>query len=82
MERELDGTRFRLLGIGVHDLSGQERADPPDLVDIKARKRALAESAIDTLRDRFGKTTVETGYTFGRSRAAEPQQPSDREDEF
>ena len=37
---------------------------------------------LDPVHATFGKTTVETGYTFGRSRAAEPQQPSDREDEF
>ena len=80
--RELDGTRFRLLGIGVHDLSDLDRADPPDLVDIRARKRAQAETAIDSLRDKFGKTAVETGYTFGRGRAAEGQQPSERPEDF
>ena len=82
MARELDGTKFRLLGIGVHDLSDAGRADPPDLVDTGARKRALAEGAIDLLRDKFGKAAVETGYTFQRSKNAEPQQPSDREDDF
>ena len=82
MEKELDGTRYRLLGIGVHDLADVECADPPDLVDVKARKRAQAETAIDTLRDKFGKTTVETGYTFGKGRRADPQQPSEREEDF
>jgi DNA polymerase-4 len=28
----------------------------------------MAEGAIDLLRDKFGKTAVETGYTFGRHR--------------
>lgn len=82
LERELDGTRFRLLGIGVHDLVDSARADPPDLIDERARKRTQAEGAIDRLRDKFGGKVVETGYTFGKSRAAEPQQPSDREDDF
>jgi DNA polymerase-4 len=82
MEKELDGTRYRLLGIGVHDLSDVDRADPPDLVDIKARKRGQAELAIDALRDKFGKTAVETGYTFGRGRVAQQQQPSEREEDF
>jgi DNA polymerase-4 len=72
LEREADGTRYRLLGIGVSHLSDDTRADPPDLIDEKARKRALAEGAIDTLRDKFGRKAVETGYTFGRGRAAEP----------
>ncbi|MGD9912835.1 MAG: DNA polymerase IV [Rhizobiaceae bacterium] len=73
LEKELDGTRFRLLGIGVSDLSDDERADPPDLVDVGSRKRALAEGAIDRLRDKFGKGAVETGYTFGRTRAPAPE---------
>jgi DNA polymerase-4 len=82
LERELDGTRFRLLGIGVHELSDAERADPPDLVNTRSRKQSQAEGAIDRLREKFGGKVVETGYTFGKGRAAEPQQPSDREDDF
>lgn len=66
MERETDGTRFRLLGIGVTDLCDPARADPADLVDLQATRRAAAEAAMDRLRDKFGKTAVETGYTFGR----------------
>ncbi|MBP0440780.1 DNA polymerase IV [Tianweitania sediminis] len=66
LQREMDGTRYRLLGIGVSDLSDDARADPADLVDSSARKRALAEGAMDSLREKFGKTAVETGYTFGR----------------
>src|SRR5690606_4130448 len=50
LKREVDGTAFRLLGIGVSGLTDATRADPPDLVDEKARKRALAETAIDKLR--------------------------------
>lgn len=73
LEREMDGTFYRLLGIGVSDLADDDgRADPPDLVDEKARKRALAEGAIDALRDKFGKKAVETGYTFGKGRDANP----------
>ncbi len=77
LRKETDGTRYRLIGIGVSDLSGSERADPPDLVDVSARKRALAEGAVDLLRERFGKAAVETGYTFGRGRAARPQRGGD-----
>ncbi len=74
LRKEADGTRYRLIGIGVSDLSDDGRADPPDLVDIQARKRALAEGAIDSLRDKFGgKPMVETGYTFGRQRPSRPQ---------
>lgn len=73
LRKETDGTRYRLIGIGVSDLTDAARADPPDLVDMGSRKRALAEGAMDLLRDKFGKAAVETGYTFGRGRNARPQ---------
>ena len=75
LKRETDGTRFRLIGIGVSDLSEPDLADPPDLVDPDAGRRAAAEAAMDKLRDRFGKGTVETGYTFGRTRKKDPPPP-------
>lgn len=68
LDRETDGTRFRLIGIGVSDLSDPALADPPDLVDIQATRRAAAEAAINSLRDKYGKRTVETGYTFGKDK--------------
>ncbi|MCA1403128.1 DNA polymerase IV [Ensifer sp. IC3342] len=68
LEKEVDGTRYRLIGIGVSDLSDPGLADPPDLVDPAATRRAAAEDAINKLRDKFGKTTIETGYTFGQRR--------------
>ncbi|WP_312943745.1 DNA polymerase IV [Agrobacterium sp.] len=64
LEKETDGTKFRLIGIGVSDLSDAHIADPPDLIDQQASRRAAAEAAMDKLRDRFGKASVETGYTF------------------
>jgi len=64
LETEADGTRFRLIGIGVSDLQDEALADPPDLVDQQAQRRAAAESAMDKLREKFGKGSVQTGYTF------------------
>ncbi|ESZ27950.1 DNA polymerase IV [Mesorhizobium sp. L2C084A000] len=75
LRKETDGTKYRLLGIGVSDLSDDDKADPPDLVDIQSRKRAMAEGAIDALRDKFGRKAVETGYTFGKGRDAHPPEP-------
>ena len=72
-KRRLDGTKFRLIGIGVSDLGDGERADPPDLVDPQATKRAIAEGAVDKLRSKFGDKAVETGYTFGQGRPDRPQ---------
>ena len=65
LAKETDGTKFRLIGIGVSDLRDADLADPPDLVDRQAERRAAAEAAMDKLRDKFGKGSVETGYTFG-----------------
>ncbi|MDH4414865.1 MAG: DNA polymerase IV, partial [Rhizobium sp.] len=68
LEKETDGTKFRLIGIGVSDLQDPALADPPDLVDAQAARRAAAEAAMDKLRDKFGKGTVQTGYTFPSKR--------------
>jgi DNA polymerase-4 len=43
-------------------------ADPSDLVDTDATRRAVAETAMDKVRQKFGRDMVETGYTFGTSR--------------
>jgi DNA polymerase-4 len=81
LEKETDGTKYRLLGIGVSDLSDPEKADPPDLVDVLSRKRALAEGAIDSLREKFGRKAVETGYTFGKGAGAHPPEFIERDED-
>ena len=72
LERELDGTKYRLLGVGVSDFVDAERADPLDLIDIDATRRAEAERAMDQLRGKFGEKAVETGYTFGTGNRGKP----------
>ncbi|TPW29476.1 DNA polymerase IV [Martelella alba] len=64
LEKEIDGSKYRLIGIGISDLCDPATADPPDLVDPAATRRAAAENAIDSLRAKFGSSAVETGYTF------------------
>lgn len=61
MEKEADGRRFRLIGIGVSDFSQPELADPQDLLDEGADRRKKAELAMDKLREKYGKTSVELG---------------------
>lgn len=75
LEKELGRDRFRLIGIGVSDLTDAARADPPDLVDPAAARRAVAETAIDKVRQKFGRDIVETGYTFGTSRKIRQADP-------
>jgi DNA polymerase-4 len=59
--REVDGTRFRLIGIGVSALCEADGADFGDLLD---RRTAEAERAIDRLRERFGEDAVFRGLAL------------------
>jgi DNA polymerase-4 len=59
--RETNGTRYRLIGIGV---SGLEPAAPGDFADLIDRRSADAERAIDELRARFGNDAVVKGLVF------------------
>ena len=63
LERETDGTRFRLLGVGLSALVDAAEADPADLVDGRSAK---AEHAMDRLRARFGDDAVVRGLAFER----------------
>jgi len=58
---EADGTKFRLIGVGVSALVA---ADQPDAVDLIEHRAADAEHAIDRVRQRFGPSAVIKGLTF------------------
>ncbi|EFO29317.1 DNA polymerase IV [Roseibium sp. TrichSKD4] len=73
LEKEADGRRFRLLGIGVNDLAPGEQADPQDLVDEQAERRGKAERAMDALKDKFGTEAVELGLTHGVRKKRKPK---------
>jgi DNA polymerase-4 len=62
--REIDGTRFRLIGIGVSNLDEAGKADPVDLVDRQGARSAKAERAIDRVREKFGKAAMVKGLVF------------------
>ncbi|HEY7248486.1 MAG TPA: DNA polymerase IV [Xanthobacteraceae bacterium] len=61
LETQVDGTMFRLIGVGVSSLVAADGAELPDLVD---RRTADAEQAIDRLRERFGNRAVIRGLAF------------------
>jgi DNA polymerase-4 len=71
---EVDGRRYRLIGIGVSEFADPVQADPDDLVDPAAGQRAKAERAVDALREKFGRNSVELGLT----RAADIRPQRDR----
>jgi DNA polymerase-4 len=58
---EVDGTLFRLIGIGVSTLCAADGADFADFID---RRAAEAEQAIDRLREKFGNQAVIKGLAF------------------
>lgn len=61
LAKEADKTAFRLLGIGLTNLSDKGFADPPDMLDPSATRRAEAERAMDRVRARFGDAAIIKG---------------------
>jgi DNA polymerase-4 len=64
LAREIDGTKFRLIGIGLSNLDEAGKADPVDLVDRTDARTAKAEHAIDRVREKFGRAAVVKGLVF------------------
>lgn len=72
LEKEMDGARFRLLGVSTADFVAAEGADQGDLVDGGIGREKAREQAIDSLRDKFGAGAVVRGLAF---RAGAPKRP-------
>jgi DNA polymerase-4 len=65
LRREADGTRYRLLGVGVSNFSAvTDDLGQRDLLETKAHRLADAEPAIDSLRARFGRDAIVRGLAF------------------
>jgi DNA polymerase-4 len=75
LAREIDGTAFRLIGIGVTGIDTADGADPADLLEPLVARKAAAERAIDRVRARFGSDAVVRGKLYGRSRHRGPPEP-------
>ncbi len=67
LAREIDGTAFRLIGIGVSGLDVATDVDPVDLLEPGIARKAAAERAMDRVRSRFGKDAVMRGKLYQRS---------------
>jgi DNA polymerase-4 len=61
LAREVDGTSFRLIGIGASPLLPAGDADQPDLADPDASRHTAAQAAVDALRGRFGQAIIGKG---------------------
>ena len=68
---EADGRKFRLIGVGVGDLSEGGAADPPSLLDPEAKHRAEVERAIDAVRAKLGPKAIGKGR--GRRSISKPE---------
>ena len=68
LAREATGTSFRLLGVGISGLADGDLADPPDMLDPAATRRAEAERAMDRLRAKFGDKSIVKGRGMGQNR--------------
>jgi len=66
----IDGSPYRLIGIGISGFRPLSEADQPDLVEPLRTRRANAERAMDKLKDRYGKSAVGKGRGFETAEAA------------
>ncbi len=62
--REVDGTKFRLIGVGISGLRPGRGQDPIDLIEPKIAKKTAAERAIDNLREKYGENAVISGKLY------------------
>jgi len=69
LAREIDGTAFRLIGIGISGLDDAKGEDPVDLIEPEIARRAAAERAMDRVRSRFGRDAVIRGKLYGRRKS-------------
>jgi len=64
LQREADGTAFRLIGIGVSGIEAADGTDPVDLLEPLVARRAAAERAMDRVRTRFGRAALVRGKLY------------------
>lgn len=81
LAREVDGTAFRLIGIGLSGLAEAKGEDPVDLLEPQIARRAAAERAMDRVRNRFGQEAVIRGKLYDRVKARAAKEPGKSEEE-
>jgi DNA polymerase-4 len=64
------GAKYRLIGIGAAPLAAASLADQGDLADSQTPRRRARQAAIDSLRDRFGKTAIGRGRSLPKTPSA------------
>jgi DNA polymerase-4 len=72
LQREVDGTAFRLIGIGISGIEAAHGSDPADLLEPAVARKAAAERAMDKVRTRFGREALIRGKLYGRKPSRAP----------
>ncbi|ODT68496.1 MAG: DNA polymerase IV [Pelagibacterium sp. SCN 63-23] len=80
LQREADGTAFRLIGIGVSGIEAADGSDPVDLLEPLVARKAAAERAMDRVRTRFGRGAVVRGKLYTSRPEAAPVSEEEAED--
>ena len=60
---QADGTKYRLLGVGLSRLRPAAECDPPSVLDERTSRRTAAEHAMDSVRAKFGDGAIHKGVT-------------------
>ena len=81
LARELDGTAFRLIGIGVSGISAADGIDPVDLIEPGIARRNAAERAMDRVREKYGNDAVIRGKLYERVKARAARETEKRDQE-
>jgi DNA polymerase-4 len=76
LEAECSGLEYRLIGVGVAELMPGSAADPDNLLDPDAGKRARVERALDSVRKRLGDSAIQKGRSL--ESAARRRRDTDR----
>ena len=61
---ECDGTAYRLIGVGLSDLSPPDDAGETYLLDPDARRRAAVEHTLDAVREKLGRDAIAKGRSL------------------
>ena len=61
LKSEVDGTPYRLIGIGISGLIDADLVQEDDLFDEEKKSIQATERAIDNIRDKFGKDAIQKG---------------------
>ncbi len=71
----IDGTPYRLIGIGVRNFRPLIEADQPDLIEPKRTRHRDAERAMDKLKNKFGTSAIKKGRSFKAANNARKPKP-------